>query len=202
MTAVLEHPETRGGDLRSYALAVAPLGTGPEENAGRPGGTDDRWLEQAYAEHGTLVYTFCRRRLPEDRAQDVTQDVFISAWRARHRFDPAKGSLGAWLMGIAKNRLVDNLRSEGRHADRRAELESAPHSEDPDVDRLGDRILVADALASLPEQSRSLIELAYFGQLTHEEIAAQTSMPLGTVKSTIRRGLLRIRHHLEAPDVR
>jgi RNA polymerase sigma-70 factor (ECF subfamily) len=153
-------------------------------------------LRQAYDAHGALIYSFCRRSVGEDRAKDVTQEVFVSAWRARERFDPTKGTLGAWLMGITKNRLIDNVRAEQRHADRRSSDDAVDLGVEPDVDRIGDRMLVADALRSLPEQNRRVIELAYFGDLTHSQIAEHTSLPLGTVKSDIRRGLARIRQHL------
>ena len=75
---------------------------------------DDAGLESIYRAHGALIYTLCRRNLPDDRASEVTQDVFVSAWKARTRFDPDKGGIAAWLTGIAKNRIVDNLRAEQR----------------------------------------------------------------------------------------
>jgi RNA polymerase sigma-70 factor (ECF subfamily) len=153
-------------------------------------------LRAAYDAHGPLVYSFCRRSLGDDRAKDVTQEVFVSAWRARDQFDSSKGSLAAWLMGITKNRLIDNIRAEQRHAGRRADGEIELPVES-DVDRVGDRMLVADALESLPERSRTVIELAYLSDLTHTQIAEQTSLPLGTVKSDIRRGLASIRRHLD-----
>lgn len=158
--------------------------------------TDEASLRSAYDAHGPLVYSFCRRTLGDERAKDVTQEVFVSAWRARHRFDPAKGSLAGWLMGITKNRLIDNVRAEKRHSDRRADDADRDIPVDPAVDRIGDRMLVADALRTLPDRSRRAIELAYIEGLTHQEIAEQTDLPLGTVKSDIRRGLIRLRDHL------
>lgn len=158
--------------------------------------TDEASLRSAYDAHGPLVYSFCRRTLGDERAKDVTQEVFVSAWRARHQFDPNKGSLAGWLMGITKNRLIDNVRAEKRHSDRRADDSTHEIAVEPAVERVGDRLLVADALRSLPERSRLVIELAYFRGLTHQEIAEQTELPLGTVKSDIRRGLSRLRHRL------
>lgn len=166
---------------------------------------DDAALRAAYDAHGPSIYTFCVRALGEDRAKDVTQEVFVNAWRSRDRFDPAKGSLGAWLMGIAKFRILDNLRAEKRHSSRRADAEvaerTAAMSTGDDVEALSDRMLVADALRALPERSRTVIELAYFGDLTHAQVADHTSLPLGTVKSDIRRGLALIRSHLESANV-
>lgn len=161
---------------------------------------DDHALRAAYDAHGSLVYSFCRRSLGDDRAKDVTQDVFVSAWRARDRFDSSKGSFAGWLMGITKNRLIDNVRAEQRHAARRADNEPGDLPVESDLERVGDRMLVADALKSLPERSRRAIELAYIGDLTHTEVAEHTSLPLGTVESDIRRGLATIRRHQETSD--
>ena len=159
-------------------------------------GGDDA-LRAAYDAHGPLVYSFCRRSLGDDRAKDVTQEVFVRAWRSRDRFDSTKGSLAGWLMAITKNRLIDNIRAEQRHANRRADAEPGEVPVESNLEQVGDRMLVADALKSLPERSRTVIELAYLSDLTHTQIAEQTSLPLGTVKSDIRRGLATIRRHLE-----
>ena len=118
--------------------------------------------------------------------------------RARDRFDSAKGTLGAWLMGIAKNRLIDNIRSEQRRADRRDDTEVVELPAITDFDRVGDRMIVASVLQQLPARSRHVVELAYFDDLTHTQIAERTSLPLGTVKSDIRRALSRMRSQLES----
>ena len=158
---------------------------------------DDDALRRAYDEYGQLVYSFCARSLGSERAKDVTQEVFLSAWRARDRYNPEKGRLGAWLMGITRNRVIDNVRSEKRHSDRRADEDSVELSTEAEVERTSDQMLVADALRELPERSREVIMLAYFHDLTHPQIAERTNIPLGTVKSDIRRGLARIRRHME-----
>lgn len=158
---------------------------------------DDNALRLAYDAHGRMVYGFCARSLDPERAKDVTQEVFVSAWKARHRYDPGKGRLGAWLMAIARNRIIDNVRSEKRHSDRRADEDSVDLSTEAEVDATSDKMLVADALRQLPERAREVITLAYFHDLTHPQIAERTNIPLGTVKSDIRRGLARIRQHLE-----
>ena len=159
---------------------------------------DESALRAAYDRHGKVIYSFCRRSIPEDRAMDVTQEVFVSAWRARDRFDPVKGTLGAWLMGIAKNRLIDNIRSEQRHADRRDDTEVVELPTSTDVDRIGNQMIVASVLQQLPARSRQVVELAYFDDLTHTQIAERTGLPLGTVKSDIRRALSRMRSQLES----
>jgi RNA polymerase sigma-70 factor (ECF subfamily) len=123
------------------------------------------------------------------------------------RFDPRRGTLSQWLAGITKRRIIDHLRSEGRHANRRADdgaidrggIRTGADSE-PQVERLADRMLAAEALRHLGERPRQVIELAYLHDLTHEQIAERTGLPLGTIKSDIRRGLQRIRDHLEPND--
>jgi RNA polymerase sigma-70 factor (ECF subfamily) len=160
-------------------------------------------LKHVYDAHGSLVYAICRRSLgDEHRAREVTQDVFVSAWRGREQFDPARGSLAGWLVGITKRRVVDHVRRERRHADRRADdsEDSPPVPVEPEVDRIADRMVVAHALHRLAPRAREVIGLAYVHGLTHQEIAEQTGLPLGTIKSDIRRGLLALRHHMESTD--
>ena len=74
-------------------------------------------IEEVYAEHGALVHSFCRRSLDAGRAADATQDVFLAAWRSRDRYRPDAGTLAGWLLGIARFKVIDILRAEGRHAD-------------------------------------------------------------------------------------
>lgn len=202
MTATLAlfdvRPEAKPRYDRPVPMAAVRV-TDPVEEAFVRG--DDAALRAAYDSHGSLVYTFCSRSVGAERAKDVTQDVFVSAWKARATFDPDKGSLAGWLMGIAKNRMIDHIRSERRHEDRRASSDVSEVSDPADVENIGDRMLLADALRSLPDRSRSVIELAYFSDMTHDQIAHRTSLPLGTVKSDIRRGLGRIRHYLESSHV-
>lgn len=159
---------------------------------------DEAALRAAYDAHSPLIYTFCRRALGDERGQDVTQEVFVSAWRARTQFDPSRGNLAGWLIGIAKNRITDNIRAERRHSNQQAISSDDELSVEPDVDRVGDRLLVANALDNLPERSKMVIELAFFSDLTHAQVAERTSLPLGTVKSDIRRGLAQIREQMEA----
>jgi RNA polymerase sigma factor (sigma-70 family) len=160
------------------------------------GGVDA--LQRVYDAYGRLVFSLCRRSLGNETAADVTQEVFVAAWQARHQFDRSRGSLAGWLMGIARNKVVDNLRAQSR----RPVTTNDPTPVDAPVsakavDDLADRLLLAEALAELPDRSKRVIELAFFEDLTHPEIAARCDLPLGTVKSDIRRGLARMRRHLE-----
>lgn len=190
------------------ALSVRPFGgrapTMPSEadalEARFRDGTDEI-LKRAYELHGSLVYTFCRRAVGTELANDVTQEVFLTAWRKRDRYDPEKGSLAGWLMGIARNKLLEQLRRRQLHliADERPGASVTMTSPD-EVSALSNRLLLATALDQLPERTRSVVTLAYRDDLTHHEIAARTALPLGTVKSDLRRGLERLRRHLERTD--
>lgn len=159
---------------------------------------DEGALEEVYNEYGSLVFTYCRRSLGADTASDVTQEVFLAAWRARDRFDPEKGSLPGWLMGITKNKIIDHLRAKGRRISTVGSTETVEVVGTSDeVSGLGDRMLIADALASLPERARLIVEMAFLEDLTHVQIAERTGVPLGTIKSDIRRGLARMKRNLE-----
>jgi len=130
-------------------------------------------------------------------AEECAQDVMATLWHKAHLFDPTRASVATWVFTIARNRRIDALRKS-----RRPEPEDLPWGaqEEPDqqevlelaqeTDRLG------AALALLPEKQRVLIERAYYGDLSHSEIAAETGLPLGTIKSRIRLALERLRHHM------
>ena len=162
---------------------------------------DESAMEAVYREHGSLVYSLCRRTLGPERAADTTQEVFFAAWKSRQRFNPDSGSLAGWLVGIARFKIIDLYRVEQRNP-------LAPESaqaidigvESAGVEQIAQRMVIAEALESLPERSRRLVEHAFFDDLTHSQIAERYGLPLGTVKSDIRRGLERLRRHLEGFD--
>lgn len=128
-------------------------------------------------------------------AEDCAQDVMVTVWRKAHQFDPARASVATWIFTIARNRRIDILRR-----DRRPEPEDLPWGPEPEADQADVVALqqeseqLAQAVAALPEKQRELIEKAYFGDLSHREIAEVTGLPLGTIKSRIRLALDRLRH--------
>lgn len=191
------------GDLRLYARTVStvePSLRAPALDEAFASGEAD--LRAVYDEHASLVYSLCRRALGAEAAKDATQEVFVNAWRKREQFDPSRGALGAWLVGITKRRIIDQLRSEGRHADRRADQlddERAPAEQEAAAERVIDRMYVAELLQELPSRTRQVIELVYVHDLTHQEVAEQTGIPVGTVKSDVRRGIMKIRDHMQQP---
>jgi RNA polymerase sigma-70 factor (ECF subfamily) len=160
-------------------------------------------LRAVYDVHSPLVYSLCRRALGSEAAKDATQEVFVSAWRKREQFDPTKGALGAWLVGITRRRIIDQLRSEGRHADRRADEVADDRSPTSDAgpERTIDRMFAGQLLANLPSRTRQVIELVYVHDLTHQEVAERTGLPIGTVKSDVRRGIMKIRNEMKVSHV-
>jgi RNA polymerase sigma-70 factor (ECF subfamily) len=162
---------------------------------------DEAAMEAVYRTHGSLVYSLCRRTLGPERAADTTQEVFFAAWKSRHRFDPAAGSLAGWLIGIARFKIIDLYRVEQRNPlapEASQAIETGVES--AGVEEIAQRMLIAEALDVLPERSRQIIQSAFFDDLTHSQIAERYGLPLGTVKSDIRRGVERLRRHLEGFD--
>lgn len=162
---------------------------------------DESALAEVYAEHGRLIYSFCRRTLGPERAEDVTQEVFFAAWKSCARYSPASGSIAGWLMGIARFKVIDLYRVEARHPLAGEAAQAIEHgTESAGVEHTALRMLLADALATLPERSRQMVEHAFLHDLTQSQIAERFGIPLGTVKSDIRRGLDRLRRHMEGFD--
>ncbi len=133
-----------------------------------------------------------------DLAEDVTQEVMATLWRKAHMFDPTKASVSTWIFTIARNRRIDVLRKQ-----RRPEPEDLPWGPEAEPDQEDVMALqqeceqLGEALAALPEKQKDLIVRAYYGDLTHNEIAEQTGLPLGTIKSRIRLALERLRHQMK-----
>ncbi len=133
-----------------------------------------------------------------DMAEEVAQDVMATLWRKAHLFDPTKASVSTWIFTIARNRRIDMLRKQRRPEPE--DLTWGPEAEPDQADVLAlqqDSAKLGEALATLPEKQRDLIVRAYYGELTHSEIAEATGLPLGTIKSRIRLALNRLRHQMK-----
>jgi RNA polymerase sigma-70 factor (ECF subfamily) len=133
-----------------------------------------------------------------DLAEECTQEVMATLWNKCHLFDPTKASVSTWIFTIARNRKIDLLRKQ-----RRPEPEDLPWGPEAEPDQADALVLqqetekLGEALATLPPEQRKLIQKAYFGELSHSEIAAETGLPLGTIKSRIRLALERLRHNMK-----
>ena len=133
-----------------------------------------------------------------DLAEECAQEVMVTLWNKAHLFDPTKASVSTWIFTIARNRRIDLLRKQ-----KRPEPEELPWGPEPEPDQaeaIGlqqETEKLGQALATLPAEQRKLIERAYYGELSHSEIAAETGLPLGTIKSRIRLALDRLRHAMK-----
>jgi RNA polymerase sigma-70 factor (ECF subfamily) len=164
-------------------------------------------LGMIYDRYIRLVYAVALR-ITGDRetAEEVVQDVFQNVWQAAGSFQPGVGSFVAWLMGIARHRAIDATRSKRERARAREQTldDFRPAGEEVSLEReVGQRLLrdvVRAALESLPSNQRQAIELAYYGGMTRAEIADRLNEPLGTVKTRLRLGLLKLRDLLRQEE--
>jgi len=162
-------------------------------------------FEQLYDRHSRLVYGLLLRILQQaGTAEEVAQDVFLQLWRNAGQYDESRGPFLPWLLTLARNRALDTLRLKSerqrRREDQTEEMPSVaaiPEFE-KELDQKSRAKRVRALLASLNPQQKKAIELAYFEGLTHTEIATALKEPLGTVKSWIRNGLLRLKEELQA----
>ncbi|MFM2106361.1 MAG: hypothetical protein RL338_1393 [Chloroflexota bacterium] len=159
---------------------------------------DERAVEELYQRYGSALHSLAYQVTGAERfAQDVVQEVFVAVWRDAGRFDPAKGSVPAWLFSLARHKAIDLVRREAnvrkRTADVDLEIEEAPDDVDHEAWLRIRREAVLEAIATLPPAQREALELAFFSGLTHVEVAERLSIPLGTAKTRIRTALLRLR---------
>jgi len=180
---------------RSSEILAGLLGQVARKNEGA--------LAELYDRTSRLVYGLALRMVREQSAaEDIMQEVYMQVWRRGDTFDPARGTALSWMVTITRSRALDRLRSSKAllsHENSGEELDTF-HSlaPDPEHDRSAfERVqLVRRFLSQIPTDQRTAIELAFFHGLTHSEIASQTGLPLGTIKSRIRYGLMQLREQL------
>ncbi len=132
------------------------------------------------------------------QAEEVVQDVMLTIWRKAEMFDPHRAQVSAWIYQIARNRQIDVARKEGRPVPEALKAEPEVEDDAAQIYALEQETTVLkQALSRLRDDQREMIEKAYLGEMTHQEISTQTGLPLGTIKSRIRLGLERLRHELK-----
>ena len=172
----------------------------PRDLARRFSEGDDTALEELFRDVSALIHTIALRALRNAAdAEDVTQATFVSAWRSRDGFDPERGDLRGWIVGIAKRRIADALDARGRETRRLAAVKDV--AEPAVSDREADAVEIAYDIESLGDPRSTIVSLAFYEGATHQQISERLDMPLGTVKSHLRRSLMALRDRWEVNDV-
>jgi RNA polymerase sigma-70 factor (ECF subfamily) len=189
--------------MRLRLRPVDLRGLADEELMELVGGGDTRAFEVIFDRHSgagfSLALRMCGRRA---LAEDIVQEAFLSLWRSGSGYDRARGSVRSWVLSAVHNRAVDALRRTGAKAGRDvsdvgiAARRPARDSTDAEVERREETRRVRSALDELPADQRQVIELAYFGGLSHSQIAEMLDLPPGTVKGRMRLGLTKMRSAL------
>jgi RNA polymerase sigma factor (sigma-70 family) len=165
---------------------------------------DESALAEVYRRWAPVVFTLALRSLGDrGDAEDVTQRTFVSAWTSRASYDPNKARLSTWLVAIARHRIADTHESRAKVRAIQAEMERLTRPDDlvREAPDLSETLLVANELQQLEPDAQTVMRLAFYDDLTHDEISRRLGMPLGTVKSHIRRSLIRMRDRLEVTRV-
>ena len=186
-------------EREAASVAAAERDPADETLLERVAGGDPDALSELYERYRTVTYSVALRITTDpSAAEDVVQEAFLGVWRNAGRYASARGSVRTWILAIVHHRAIDSLR-------RRRPISELPESDAPPPSTLVlpdiwpevagrlDRDAISAALATLSPIQREALELAYYGGLTQQEIAARTGAPLGTVKSRVRLGLLAMR---------
>ena len=167
-------------------------------------GGDARAFEVIYERHATVVFSLAYRICGvRAAAEEVAQEAFLAIWRSGARYDRTRGSVRTWLLGVVHNRAIDSLRRSTVHDRLRAADETAaerveaPERTEVEVARRDEARSMRAVLGALPSEQRRVVELAYFGGFTHEQIAEMLGAPLGTVKGRMRLALEKMRASIE-----
>ncbi len=167
---------------------------------------DDNALGPLYRRHVPMVYKTAAQALGPDAAEDIVQEVFASVWKNAQTFDPSRGPARPWILQIARSRVLNEMRRRSRKPESREERDASDLQDSPDGASPPDQALweeyrrsaVRQAIGSLPQSQRQALSLAFFEELTHEQVANALKVPLGTTKTRIRSGMLRLRLVLAA----
>jgi RNA polymerase sigma-70 factor (ECF subfamily) len=192
---------------RFSSTVRAAIGTPPDEELiARVYWREESALQIIYDRYHRLVFTIALRMVGDrELAEEVVQDVFQAVWQSAGSFQP-DGNVSAWLIGITRHRAIDATRSRRFRSRAREDIldeermNHATGAAHNDTDMLTLRAVMHAALAELPIAQRQAIELGYYGGLTHTEIAKQLGEPVGTIKSRMRMGLMKLRDLLASED--
>jgi RNA polymerase sigma-70 factor (ECF subfamily) len=183
--------------------AASPIGEEDADLVRRIQKGEEEALQKLHRRYAPLVFHLACRALDRAAAEEIVQDTFLAVWRRAADFDPSRGSFRTWLLSIGHHRMLDELRSRSRRPQASGDLlvdQATLSAEDPLPDESVwleyQRDAVSEALAALPEPQRAALRLAFFADLTHEEVAKALKVPLGTAKTRIRSGLRRLERHL------
>jgi RNA polymerase sigma-70 factor (ECF subfamily) len=165
-------------------------------------GPDEQALSELYDRYQGIMYGLAMRITQDSgSAQDAVQEAFVGVWRNAGRYDAQRSSARTWILSITHHRAIDIVRRRRPQSPlpETETLDEALRAPDvwPEVARASDATAVRTALMALPDGQREVIELAYFGGLTQLEIAERAAIPLGTVKSRVRLGLVALRRQLQ-----
>jgi RNA polymerase sigma-70 factor, ECF subfamily len=162
-------------------------------------GNDQRAMTELFDRYGGMVYSVALRVLNDPgQAEDVMQEIFFQVWRSPHSFKEGRGSLGAWLAVMARNRAIDALRRRKPSDSVDDVVLASRENLASEVERTALMSKVRRIMKDLPSEQQKTVELAFFEGMSHTEIAARTGEPLGTVKTRIRSALLSLRKAIEA----
>jgi RNA polymerase sigma factor (sigma-70 family) len=171
-------------------------------------------LAEVYRQTSSLVFTIALRTLAsQPDAEDVTERVYVQAWRSSATYDPTRRPLRAWLVAITRHVVADKMaeRSRQTRLERRLDEDDGDDevdevsrveeaSEDGIAGRIADAVVVADGLSRLEQHRRQVVEMSFFDGLTHSQISEALAIPVGSVKSHIKRGLAQLRRQLGVSD--
>lgn len=194
--------------LRHDVVADSTTAAATDEEllASLAAGLDEVSLSQLYDRYQGVMYGLAMRITNDSAlAQDAVQEAFTGVWRNATRYEQGKSSARTWLLSITHHRAIDIVRRRRPAAalPEGDEIHEALTTPDvwPEIARAADAAAVRNAVAALPAAQREAIELAYFNGLTQTEIAARIQVPLGTVKSRVRLGLVALRRALDEPTL-
>lgn len=166
---------------------------------------DPQAVQACLDRYGSLVWSIALKwSSSRADAEDAVQDIFIDLWKSASRFDADKAGESTFIAMVARRRMIDRRRAQSRESERRApasvDLSELPSDAHHELETRGEALIAAKAMAELPRDRQHVLRLSFYEGMTHEQISSDTGIPIGTVKSHVRRGLSAIRNRLAGSD--